>query len=124
ARRQEPVGHLQRGEHPARAVGDVEREGALRADVLSRVLARVLAVRVDVVLDDRCERRLAEQPVVVQPRVQEGVHLDRTPPGPPRRPQVASTWWPTRAASTVRRTIPVSMPDASATSATRSPGRM
>ena len=67
--RQEPVGDLQAGEHAARAVGHVEREGAVAAAV------RVLGVGADVLLDKGGEGRLAHVAVVVEADVDEQVDV-------------------------------------------------
>ena len=71
ARREQAVDELQPGQDPAAAVGDVEGERARPTD------GRVAGVGVDVLLDERGERGLAEVAVAVQTGVDEEVDVAR-----------------------------------------------
>ena len=69
--REEAVGELQRGEHPAYAIGDVEREGAPMTH------GHLTQVGADVLLDQGRECWLAEIAVAVDARVHEQVDVAR-----------------------------------------------
>jgi hypothetical protein len=72
---QEAVDDLEPGEHAARPVGHVEREGAVAAGV------RVLGVGADVLLDQGRQRGFTEVAVVVEAGVDEQVDVGRRHPG-------------------------------------------
>jgi hypothetical protein len=72
---QEPVDDLQCGQYPADAIGDVERERAVRTGV------GILGVGPDVVLDQRGQRRLPQVAVAVYPRVDHEIQLVRVASG-------------------------------------------
>ncbi len=84
-RAQEAVDDLQRGEHSAGAVGDVEGERAVGVGV------GILGVGADVVLDERGERGLAEVPVAVDARIDQQIQVVGLASGP-----LAGRPWPPR----------------------------